>query len=130
MHLSFIELSEFAVMPNHTHGILIIDITNDDLHVDSRSPVETRLTASLQLITSLTQTGEITGSHNPMFRENISRIIRWYKGRCSFEVCKIHADFAWQTRFHDHIIRNRKSFETIENYIATNPMHWEKDKFY
>ena len=37
--------------------------------------------------------GGITGSRNPMFHENISRIIRWYKGRCSFEIRKFYSEF-------------------------------------
>ena len=49
------------------------------------------------------------GNKNPMLNDNISRIIRWYKGRCSYEMRKFHADFAWQTRFYDHIIRNDES---------------------
>lgn len=65
-----------------------------------------------------------------MNHENISRIIRWYKGRCSFEMRKIHADFAWQTRFHDHIIRNDQSFQNISNYIINNPKKWGDDEFY
>ena len=62
---------------------------------------------------------------NPMFPDNISRIIRWYKGRCSFEMRKIHADFSWQFRFHDHIIRDAQSFDAIQNYIADNPINWD-----
>ena len=38
-------------------------------------------------------------------------------------------DFAWQTRFHDHIIRDSAEFERIQNYIANNPMNWDSDKF-
>jgi putative transposase len=115
----FIELGEFIIMPNHIHGILIIDKT---------PTVETRLIASLPGAHKIP--GGITRNNNPMFHENISRIIRWYKGRCTFEMRKIHADFAWQSRFHDHIIRDAQSFETIENYIANNVLNWEKDKFY
>ena len=36
----------------------------------------------------------------------------------------------WQTRFHDHVIRNEKSYLKIWNYIDTNPLQWEKDIFY
>jgi REP element-mobilizing transposase RayT len=122
-HFPFIELGNFVIMPNHTHGILIINKTDGD-----GSGVETRLIASLPLQTE--KTGGITGNNNPMFHENISRVIRWYKGRCSFEFRKIHADFAWQPRFHDHIIRDAQSFENIQNYITNNPMNWGKDKFY
>lgn len=64
-----------------------------------------------------------------MISENISRIIRWYKGRCSFEIRKIRVDFAWQPRFHDHIIRNRLEYERISEYIMTNPSNWQEDKF-
>ncbi len=36
--------------------------------------------------------------------------------------------FAWQSSFYDHIIRNAKSFENIQNYIKNNPINWGKDK--
>ena len=153
-YFSFIELGNFVVMPNHVHGILIINnipnpvetrfIASDDndkprfiASDDKDKPrfvasddnendnTETRLIASLQ-----ENVGGFSGDKNPMLNDNISKIIRWYKGRCSFECRKIHSDFAWQSRFHDHIIRNSKSFDTIQNYIFENPMNWKNDKFY
>jgi len=33
----------------------------------------------------------------------------------------------WQANYHDHIVRNYKRFETIYNYIKTNPSSWETD---
>lgn len=138
-HFSFVELGNFVVMPNHVHGILIID-------KNANVPVETRLIASLPpataslpsqrempsqtAIPSQKITGGFAGQKNPMFHENISRIIRWYKGRCSFEMRKIHTVFAWQSRFHDHIIRDAQSFENIQNYISNNPMNWKQDTFF
>jgi hypothetical protein len=59
-----------------------------------------------------------------MIQENISRIIRWNKGRCSFEMRKINSGFAWQTRFHDHIIRNQSEYQRIDQYITNNPAKW------
>ncbi len=131
----FLELGNFVVMPNHIHGVLIIDKTNDgDIVGDT---VETRLIASLpppqtpaDIPNATEKWGGITGNRNPMFHENISRIIRWYKGRCSFEMRKIHADFGWQSRFHDHIIRDSKSFKNIQNYIENNPGNWKEDRFF
>ena len=110
----YVELGNFVVMPNHTHGILIIN---------HRSAI------GLMDIPKTEIKGGFARTKNPMINDNISRILRWYKGRCSFEIRKIHADFNWQSRFHDHIIRNSKSFETIQNYIVNNPKNWEKDKF-
>jgi putative transposase len=126
-HFPFIELGNFVIMPNHTHGILIINKMDGCVTVENQT-VETRLIASLPPQTEIN--GGFSGTKNPMFHKNISRIIRWYKGRCSYEMRKIHADFAWQSRFHDHIIRDAQSFENIQNYIDNNPMNWNKDKFH
>lgn len=128
-HFPFIELGNFVVMPNHTHGILIIDHGNVETRLIASLPPQTEIPPQ----TPLPQTeinGGFAGDKNPMLHDNISRIIRWYKGRCAFEMRKIHADFGWQSRFHDHIIRDAQSFENIQNYIANNPLNWGKDKFY
>lgn len=172
-HFPFIELGNFVVMPNHVHGILIINhsvetrfiasnennnetrciasnnneprfIAPNDINNAPRfiapnennneprciapndiNTNETRLIASLQ-----GNIGGFSGNKNPMINDNISKIVRWYKGRCSFECRKINPNFGWQTRFHDHIIRNAKSFDTIQNYIFENPLNWKNDKFY
>lgn len=123
---SFIELGNFIVMPNHVHGILIINNFVETRFIAS-NPVEIQeeTKQSIQV-----KQGGITGYKNPMFHDNISRIIRWYKGRCSFEIRKLNLHFEWQSRFYDHIIQNSNSFEIIQNYIQDNPSNWEKDKFY
>lgn len=130
---SFIELGNFVVMPNHIHGILIINTLVETRLIASNNETrfitsnensninETRLIASLQNENG----GGICGDKNPMLHDNISKIIRWYKGRCSFESRKFDSNFGWQSRFHDHIIRDLKSFENIQNYIVENPLKWE-----
>ncbi len=133
----FVELGNFVIMPNHMHGILIINkfvetrlIASKNENVENaigNAHIETRLIASVH---DDNKKGGFSGNNNPMFHENISRIIRWYKGRCSFEMRKIHADFNWQSRFYDHIIRDSRAFDTIQNYIEDNPSKWNKDKFY
>jgi len=37
-----------------------------------------------------------------------------------------YSDFAWQRSFHDHIIKDEKSYLNIAHYIATNPERWER----
>jgi putative transposase len=115
----YVELGNFQIMPNHMHGILIID--------KSVVAVETRLIAS---VPQEKEVGGFAGENNPMLSDNISRIIRWNKGRCTFEMRKTYPNFEWHSRFHDHIIRNSESFERIQNYIEENPSRWEEDKFY
>src|SRR3990172_963468 len=75
--------------------------------------------------------GVSTRAHNPMLSGNsLSKIIRWYKGRCTFEVNKIQntIHFAWQPRFYDHIIRNEKLLQKIREYIHNNPLKWGIDE--
>lgn len=38
-------------------------------------------------------------------------------------------DFQWHRSFHDHIIRDEKSYLNIFNYIINNPNSWKKDCF-
>ncbi|WP_367390315.1 hypothetical protein [Lewinella sp. LCG006] len=39
---------------------------------------------------------------------------------------KIDPDFAWQSHFYDHIIRDDASFNRITSYIAENPAQWSR----
>jgi len=32
--------------------------------------------------------------------------------------------FAWQSRFHDHILRSNTSVNAVSDYIDRNPEHW------
>jgi putative transposase len=135
---AYARLGAFVVMPNHVHGIIIIE---------KSLPVETRLIASegreeiieidppikISPTTSDTQPqkrGGVTGKKNPMLLENLSRILRWYTGRISFEAHKFRPDFGWQPRFHDHIIRTDSSYQAISEYIVTNPAKWSEDTFF
>ncbi len=99
-------------MPNHIHGILIINDT---------PAVETRLIASLQTQqipqTPAQKTGGFAGTKNLMLNNNIFRVIRWYKGICTFNMRKIHAGFQWQSRVHDH---NRTETATILSAMMKN----------
>ena len=63
---------------------------------------------------------------------SVSTIIRSYKAICSKHINKAFPDigFEWQERFWDNIVTNGKSFETISDYIITNPQKWEEDKFF
>lgn len=112
-HFPFVNLDAFVVMPNHVHGIVIID-KNDG---GCRS-VETQNFASLP-----------KNKFGPQ-SQNLASIIRGYKTGVKKYAAMNEINFAWQSRFHDHIIRNEKSHNTIAEYIRNNPLKWEEDKFY
>jgi putative transposase len=140
-HFPYARLGEFVVMPNHVHGILKIDKRghSGSNHVDSENVVVNRWRFSAkQSLASKpvergdfvrTSSGGFAGAKNPMLNDNLSRVMRWYKGRCTYEMRKIHADFKWQTNYHERIIPSKKAYEKIELYIKNNPKAWDRDSF-
>ena len=60
--------------------------------------------------------------HNPF----LSNIVGQFKSGVSREI----GESVWQTRFHDHVIRNEKAYLKIWDYIEYNPLLWKKDMFY
>jgi len=125
-HFPFIKLDVFVVMPNHVHGILVIDKPN---HRVSDKNDAKNLSDAINRVSTGKCPGGITGKNNPMLSDNLSRAIRWYKGKTTFQCRSVHADFAWQTRFHDHIIRDEKEYWKIREYILNNPKRWDEDKY-
>lgn len=107
-HFPFVQLNAFVVMPNHVHGIIVID-RNDDINRDA---VQTP-----KLGVSTWKSG------------TLGVIINQYKRAVTINARKINPHFAWQSRYHDHIIRNDKSFERICNYILLNPENWDEDRY-
>jgi REP element-mobilizing transposase RayT len=119
-HFPFVILDAFVVMPNHVHGIIIIDKPDND-----GPNVETQNFASLP-----SQPSKISTNKFGPQSKNLASIIRGFKIGVTKNARLIHADFAWQSRFYDHIIRNNESYDKIRNYIANNPLKWEEDKFF
>jgi len=113
-HLKEIELTEFVIMPNHVHAILIINNPPvETLHATSQSNTEPRIKSPKN---------NLMASRSP--------IIRSYKSAVTKHAHRLGYNFVWQSRFHDHIIRNNESFQKIQTYIVENPLKWEQDKFY
>jgi len=129
---SFIRLDEMIIMPNHIHGVLWID-KNRDGDCDGRDAINRVSTGKTNKTDETNKTnnnppGGITKNNNPLLHDNLSRVIRWFKGRCTFEINKINpeSDFAWQARFHDRIIRDYDELERIQYYIKMNPIKWNE----
>lgn len=129
-----LELGEFVVMPNHFHGIIIIGENQYNKRFDTPT-VSTRRDAMHGVSTN--NINDIKNKFGPQSK-NLGSIIRGFKSSVTTQAKKLNkdamhcvfTDFAWQPRFHDHIIRNAESFERIQNYIANNPKNWKDDKFY
>lgn len=172
-HATNVDLGEFVVMPNHIHGIIIlngndskqtgaekkpyennqtdilnnpedlisdsmdgaIDGTLDDPAEGSVNGVETRHALSLRSEHSNTsQSPEPQKTIGQQRFQNqgantLSSIIGGYKSAVTKHANRLKLNFAWQTSFHDHVIRDDKSFQNISAYIKNNPSNWKDDKF-
>lgn len=128
-HFPFIELGEFVVMPNHIHGVLILNKNGFDENIepiDIIDPVET-----LQCNISTENKNEFYQKISPK-SGSISTIIRSYKSICTKHIHSAFPtlNFEWQTRFWDNIIRDDEAFNTISQYIINNPLNWEEDRMF
>ena len=101
-HYPFVVLDEFVIMPNHTHGILFFNL-----------PDKTDWTPNVFGVQS----------------KNLGAVIRAYKSSVKRYANQNQIEFDWQSRFHDHIIRDEREYHAIKNYIINNPQNWNKDKF-
>lgn len=138
-HFPHIELGNFVVMPNHTHGILIVNNVKS-LHCNDSNNNEPLMknNESVTVNNKSLQCNDSTADNeqNQHYSDispksgSISTIIRSYKSVVSKHAHLLNSNFNWQSKFHDHIIRNSDSFENIQNYIENNPINWKEDKFH
>ena len=55
---------------------------------------------------------------------SLGNVVRWFKGRVTFESKKMNPAFSWQARYYDRIIRNEKEHYFIREYIENNPINY------
>ena len=111
-HFPFAALDSFCIMPNHIHGIIVIN---------SGDVVETQDFASLQYDGSANKFG-------PQSR-NLASIVRGFKIGVTKYAHANDIDFTWQPRYHDRIIRDEQELFAVRTYIRNNPMKWASDEY-
>ena len=134
-----LELGEFMVMPNHFHGVIFIGnnefngrdamhrVSTDD-NIDPMHRVSTD--DNIDAMHRVSTDDNIYKNEFGPQSKNLSSIIRGFKSAVTVQAKKINPNFGWQARFHDHIIRNPKSYDTISQYIIDNPKKWGEDEFH
>lgn len=141
-HFSFVKLDVHVVMPNHVHGIIVIDKPDDYTRErNAGCNVETQYFASspeTQNIAFLQpppppspheQTQKPKNQFGPQ-SQNMASIVRGYKTGVTIYARNNNINFTWQPRFYDHIIRNDSEYQRIKDYIINNPKNWNDDKFH
>ncbi|MDP5198404.1 transposase [Flavobacterium sp. DG2-3] len=135
MHHKNVELGDFVVMPNHIHGILIIDKQNNiDLdnvnNMNDANDVDTGHALYLPPPSPII-TFEKPGSQRfqNIGKNTISSIVGSYKSAVTKHANRLGYPHQWQKLFYDNIIRSNNDYQRISDYIVSNPENWVKDKF-
>jgi REP element-mobilizing transposase RayT len=132
-HFPHVSLDEFIIMPNHIHGIIIINDTPDVEMKNFSSLQTTTSTENFSSLQPTVQTKNISSLQNQNnFRspsKTIGSIIRGFKiGVTKWFREKTNIYDVWQSNYYEHIIRNEIELNKIREYIINNPINWEFDK--
>ncbi len=102
-HYPEVILDEFVIMPNHIHGIIII---NNHFY----NFVGAGLRAARKL-------------------SEIVRALKSFSSREINKFLKTPGQSFWQRNYHEHIIRNDNDLSDIRKYIRDNSAKWESDEY-
>ncbi len=108
-------VDDFVVMPNHHHGIIVID-------QPGLMYAESERYESVKLARPAGPGKGSIGAILAQFKSRVTKqIMASAKGK-PFMPGQI-----WQRSYYEHIIRNEQEWEKIRMYIETNPMNWYMD---
>ncbi|MEP7284531.1 MAG: transposase [Chloroflexota bacterium] len=99
---SNIMLDLHVVMPNHFHGIVVIE--HHGLPPEPSAPTISAVIGWFKTMTTNAYIRGVKESGWEPFNKSL-----------------------WQRSFHDHTIRDEKSLNTIREYVANNPARWLDD---
>ena len=123
LHFKCVKPDEFVIMPNHVHGILILqDAPTGTCHGMSPPTTNNNMAGSCHGM-SLYQKN-INRFSKPV-KNSVSVIINQYKSSVK-RWCNKNGfrTFRWQSRFHERILFDLDSIEKTREYINLNPINW------
>src|SRR5262249_9728529 len=111
----------FVIMPNHVHGIVVIDkSSNDDLQgLACQTP-------------TITPSQSMPREFAKPIPKSLGTIVGAFKAAVTRNINLNREDRSpvWQRNYHEHIIRDHKGYELIHAYIEANPQRWTEDSLY
>ena len=142
-HYPYAEIPLWTIMPNHVHAIVIISACRDVACNVSEKPTTDNVTCNVSPTESICSEGDVARyvSTNPTDKNeymaekspkhgSLAAVIRGLKSSVTKHANENILDFAWQPRFHDHIIRDNGELNRVATYIENNVANWEEDDFY
>ncbi len=102
-----VAIDEFVVMPNHFHGIIVLEN-------DNRDPAHVENSVGAQFIAPKQLT---LGTLVRTFKASSTRAIR----------IGFSPEFAWQRNYYERILRDDASLNATRNNVQNNSLCWESD---
>lgn len=130
-HFSRVLLDAFVIMPNHLHGIIVLEGRGEALEGgDAAALSSTALSprtvgASPPNASPLLPRGTAEGS--------LGAIVQSFKSVSTRRINDLHGARGtpfWQRNYYEHVVRNDHDLDEIREYIANNPLKWELDQYH
>jgi putative transposase len=103
-----VALDEFVLMPNHLHGILVIN----------------------ESLASIRPAGLVAAAaHGPM-SGSLGAIVGQFKALTTKRLNAMRRSpgiRVWQRNYYEHVVRDDTDLERLRAYIAANPARWSED---
>ena len=119
-----VELDASVIMPNHVHGIIVLN--NPQSCPTSSDSVGAELALPAAKSTPETQKKPGDASIAP----TLGRVIQAFKSlsaiACNRAAGRTGVPF-WQRNYYEHIIRNDAQLARIRDYTINNPARWAED---
>ena len=113
VHYKNVKLDEYVIMPDHIHGIIIIEPT---VGVEYIQPLQCKPNEN---------------RYQHIIPSSICSIVREYKSAVTRLTNRNgHIYFKWQRNYYDHVIRNDDDLNRIREYIENNPANWLQDELF
>ena len=134
-HYQYAEIPLFVIMPNHLHSIVFID--GNKIPYTRRNVTDNIDATHTDAVPRRDAARHVSTQGKNAKMRDIANQSGWLSvciGGIKSAVTKYahenNIDFEWQSRFHDHIIRDTNEMNRIAGYIENNVAQWESDCFY
>ena len=129
-----IELDAFVVMPNHVHGIIIINRTGDRPVARTSEPTPACGPKPKSVGTGNHCKGvwpyAPTGTLRSPSR-TVGALVRAFKSACTIRINDMRdarGTSIWLRNYYEHVIRGEDDLIDIRQYILGNPVRWADDE--
>lgn len=125
-HFHNLEIDQFIVMPNHLHGVLMLQ-AHDTSGVQSLEADRTNGCSHPRAQSASRDVPNGTRS------SSIGAIVQNFKSVSARKLNRMHPATAtpvWQRNYYDRVIRNEAELQRIREYIENNPLAWELDELH